>query len=142
MMASMLKEWPALLDAMEILLAALFALLAAAVVYALATEWRSFSRERAIYQERRLGRDAGREARNVGEMLRVRWGGVDQDRLRQMWDSLATCFDIRPELMRMEDRVGEVTVATGDTGRHGPTRADTGRTAMTFRSGCRSGARG
>jgi hypothetical protein len=42
-------EWPALLDAMEILLAALFALLAAAVVYALATEWRRSSREKTLY---------------------------------------------------------------------------------------------
>jgi hypothetical protein len=113
-------EWPALLDAMEILLAALFALLAAAVVYALATEWRRSSRERAIYRERRLERDAGRETRDVAEMLPVRWGGADQDRLRQMWDSLAACFDIRPEIMRMEDRIGEMTVSTGDTGRHGP----------------------
>lgn len=110
-------EWRLVLDAMEILLAALFALLAAAVVYALATEWRRSSREKALYQERRLERDNGREARDVGEMLQVRWSGVDEDRLRQMWDSLATCFDIRPELMRMEDRVGEVTVSVGW---HGP----------------------
>lgn len=101
---------------MELMLAILLASLAAALGYAVAIEWRRSSRDKALYRQRCRERDARREAGDVVPLLRERFGGVDEPRLRRMWDSLAKSCDIRPELMRPEDRLCDLAMTTSHYG--------------------------